>query len=77
MTLMKRFCRENPVERIGYQKDGVNDIKKHRWFQVIYISLSSHNRKHLLFYVPMPDFMSVRYDRPSVTLIGFKVMAKY
>ena len=32
---MKRFCRENPVERIGYQKDGVADIKKHRWFQVI------------------------------------------
>ena len=31
---MKRFCRENPVERIGYQKDGVADIKKHRWFQV-------------------------------------------
>ena len=34
VTLMKRFCRENPVERIGYQKDGVADIKKHRWFQV-------------------------------------------
>ena len=34
VTLMKRFCRENPVERIGYQKDGVLDIKKHRWFQV-------------------------------------------
>jgi len=33
VTLMKRFCRENPVERIGYQKDGVADIKKHRWFQ--------------------------------------------
>lgn len=34
VTLMKRFCKENPVERIGYQKDGVLDIKKHRWFQV-------------------------------------------
>ena len=34
VTLMKRFCKENPVERIGYQKDGVHDIKKHRWFQV-------------------------------------------
>jgi len=33
VTLMKRFCKENPVERIGYQKDGVQDIKKHRWFQ--------------------------------------------
>ena len=31
---MKRFCRENPVERLGYQKDGILDIKKHKWFQV-------------------------------------------
>ena len=31
---MKRFCRDNPVERLGYQKHGVLDIKKHRWFQV-------------------------------------------
>ncbi len=34
VILMKRFCKENPVDRIGYQKDGVSDIKKHRWFQV-------------------------------------------
>jgi len=33
VTIMKRFCRENPVERLGYQKDGILDIKKHRWFQ--------------------------------------------
>ena len=32
--IMKRFCRDNPVERLGYQKDGVLDIKKHKWFQV-------------------------------------------
>ena len=31
---MKRFCRENPAERLGYQKDGIKDIKKHKWFQV-------------------------------------------
>ena len=34
MTIMKKFCRENPVERLGYQKDGIMDIRKHRWFQV-------------------------------------------
>ena len=31
---MKRFCRESPAERLGYQKDGIMDIKKHKWFQV-------------------------------------------
>ena len=31
---MKRFCRDNPAERLGYQKDGIVDIKKHKWFQV-------------------------------------------
>ena len=33
---MKRFCRDNPAERLGYQKDGIADIKKHKWFQVGY-----------------------------------------
>ena len=31
---MKKFCRDNPAERLGYQKDGIQDIKKNRWFQV-------------------------------------------
>ena len=30
---MKRFCRDSPAERLGYQKDGIMDIKKHKWFQ--------------------------------------------
>ncbi|CAF1362888.1 unnamed protein product [Adineta steineri] len=32
-SLIKRLCRENPVERIGYQKDGIKDIQKHQWFE--------------------------------------------
>jgi len=32
-SLIKALCRQDPSERIGYQKDGVNDIRKHRWFQ--------------------------------------------
>ncbi|XP_020911270.1 cGMP-dependent protein kinase 1 [Exaiptasia diaphana] len=32
-NLIKRLCRDNPVERLGYQKDGLSDIKKHKWFQ--------------------------------------------
>ena len=31
---MKRFCKDNPTERLGYQKSGILDIKKHKWFQV-------------------------------------------
>ena len=30
---MKRLCRDSPAERLGYQKDGIMDIKKHKWFQ--------------------------------------------
>lgn len=32
-SLIKQLCRQDPSERIGYQKSGVNDIRKHRWFQ--------------------------------------------
>jgi cGMP-dependent protein kinase len=32
-SLIKALCRQDPQERIGYQKNGYDDIKKHRWFQ--------------------------------------------
>lgn len=32
-SLIKALCRQDPSERIGYQKAGINDIRKHRWFQ--------------------------------------------
>ncbi|XP_059616810.1 cGMP-dependent protein kinase, isozyme 1 [Phlebotomus argentipes] len=31
--LIKKLCRDVPVERLGYQKGGFEDIKKHKWFQ--------------------------------------------
>lgn len=32
MALIKRLCRDNPAERLGYQKGGIKDIQKHKWF---------------------------------------------
>ena len=29
-ALIKRLCREVPAERLGYQRGGIDDIKKHR-----------------------------------------------
>ncbi|CAH1794822.1 unnamed protein product, partial [Owenia fusiformis] len=31
-NLIKKLCRDNPSERLGYGKGGINDIRKHRWF---------------------------------------------
>ena len=28
--LIKRLCRDTPAERLGYQKNGILDIKKHK-----------------------------------------------
>ena len=31
-NLIRKLCRDNPSERLGNQKDGIKDIKRHRWF---------------------------------------------
>lgn len=31
-NLIRRLCRESPTERLGYQKDGLADVKNHKWF---------------------------------------------
>ncbi|XP_063703177.1 cGMP-dependent protein kinase 1-like [Culicoides brevitarsis] len=31
-ALIKRLCRQNPTERLGYQKNGISDIKNHVFF---------------------------------------------
>ncbi|XP_055376684.1 probable serine/threonine-protein kinase DDB_G0282963 [Condylostylus longicornis] len=33
VTLIKKLCRDVPAERLGYSKGGIEDIKKHKWFQ--------------------------------------------
>nr|XP_055055886.1 cGMP-dependent protein kinase 2 isoform X2 [Misgurnus anguillicaudatus] len=30
--LIRKLCRQNPSERVGNMKNGIRDIKKHRWF---------------------------------------------
>ncbi|XP_049592052.1 cGMP-dependent protein kinase 2 isoform X3 [Syngnathus scovelli] len=31
--LIRKLCKLNPVERVGNKKNGIIDIKKHKWFQ--------------------------------------------
>lgn len=32
-SLVKRLCRENAVDRLGYQRGGIKDVQKHKWFE--------------------------------------------
>ncbi|XP_025836753.1 cGMP-dependent protein kinase, isozyme 1-like [Agrilus planipennis] len=32
-SLIKKLCRDSPSERLGYQRGGIQDIKKHKWYQ--------------------------------------------
>ncbi|XP_064595651.1 LOW QUALITY PROTEIN: cGMP-dependent protein kinase 1-like [Liolophura sinensis] len=32
-NLIKKLCRDNPTERLGYGRGGIKDITKHKWFE--------------------------------------------
>lgn len=32
-NLIRKLCKSNPTERLGYGRNGLLDIRKHRWFQ--------------------------------------------
>ncbi|XP_073820820.1 cGMP-dependent protein kinase for isoform X2 [Musca autumnalis] len=35
-NLIKKLCRDNPAERLGYQRGGISEIQKHKWFDGFY-----------------------------------------
>ena len=52
--LIKRFCKDNPAERLGYQKGGIKDIMKHKYrhnfYKILYsiaLSYNVHQFKYL------------------------------
>ena len=30
-NLIKKLCRDNPAERLGYQRGGISEIQKHKY----------------------------------------------
>nr|XP_049466556.1 cGMP-dependent protein kinase, isozyme 1 [Anopheles coluzzii] len=62
VSLIKRLCRDVPSERLGYQRGGVQDIKKHKWFQgfdwdgLIALTLKSPLQPNLLGPLDMSNF---------------------
>lgn len=33
-ALIKKLCRDNPAERLGYQRGGISEIQKHKWVPI-------------------------------------------
>jgi len=58
--LIKSLCRQEPSERLGYQKGGVSDIRKHKWFGGFDWE-GFHNQR-----VPAPILPDVRDPMESV-----------
>lgn len=50
-NLIKKLCRDNSTERLGYQRGGIDDIMKHKWFDG-FNWLALRNRSLAAPYVP-------------------------
>merc|ERR1719422_478391 len=33
LSLVKKLCRDNPMERLGYGRGGIREIQRHKWFE--------------------------------------------
>lgn len=55
-ALIKRLCREVPAERLGYQRGGIDDIRKHRYVMIFITFSLRHLRPfpfiHASFFCP-------------------------
>lgn len=49
IALIKRLCRDIPAERLGYQRGGTHDIKKHKLVIRYFFILKSSINEVLLF----------------------------
>ena len=38
-TIIRHLAKEFPSERLGNGRNGVNDIRRHKWFQVSFIAI--------------------------------------
>ena len=38
-TIIRHLAKEFPSERLGNGRNGVNDIRRHKWFQVSFITI--------------------------------------
>ena len=36
-ALIKKLCRDNAAERLGYQRGGIKDIQKHKFVSILLI----------------------------------------
>ena len=88
-NLIRRLCRDNPAERLGYQKDGLKDIKKHKWvlclclfpFSLIYacvylffVRSLIHASDHNLFILFLfPSFSYLRTSPLSYIVLSLSI----
>lgn len=51
VSLIKRLCRDVPTERLGYQRGGIQDIKKHKYSSHLLVSGSMIQTLLILLFV--------------------------
>ncbi|XP_063713836.1 cGMP-dependent protein kinase 1-like isoform X2 [Symsagittifera roscoffensis] len=63
VNFLRKCCKTNPSERLGYQKNGILDIKKHKWFESFDWNGLSHRTMNSPFKIKVKNAMdSTNFD---------------
>ena len=65
--LVHKLCKDNPAERLGYQRHGLKDIRMHRWFQGFdWAGLAKHRLTAPYIPIIKSDCDTANFDPPPV-----------
>ena len=67
-SLIKKVCRDNPSDRLGYQKNGLLDIMKHKYVSIYHFTPAKFDK---YFHIQINESMFIILSSCPIHMVGW------